>query len=137
MWSSSSPISVSGVPHGCSHPRYVTNDPDNSNPRLPPRCPAANATRWRRSTTHSPRLQPFTQLVGSDGLGKGKIHRRRAFTVDDTHVRVVGGVCREFCQQLVDEVLFVLGQRGVALALLPDRRRVLVDGRGGAEAAEP
>ena len=81
------------APRDAASPRYVTNDPDSSNPRLPLRCPAANATRWRRSTTHSPDSSRGAARRRRWASGNGKIDGRRAFAVDHAHVRVVGGVC--------------------------------------------
>ena len=95
----------------------------SSNSSVPARCPAANAVRSRRSTTHSPASIRRRSSRGLDRLRRRQVDRGGAAAVDRAHVGVVGGVGVQPGQQAVDVVLLVQGQRRVDPGLLADRWR--------------
>ena len=91
--------------------------------QVPGTWPAANAVRWRRSTTHSPAPIRAPQLGGRRPRRAGQVRRRPAGGVARRHVRVVGRPGAEPGQQLLDVGLLVLGQHRVGALLPADGRR--------------
>ncbi len=131
-----SPSRVSGAPQRTSQPRYVANEPSRPKPSAPGRCEAAKAVRCRRSTTHSPRVDPPPQLDRLGQVRRRQVGRVGPGGVAGRHVGVVGRVGGEPVEQLAGPGLGVLGEHRVAAPLAADRRA----GRRGlgrrAEAAE-
>jgi hypothetical protein len=114
----------------------VAKLPSRPKLRVPATCPAANATRLRRSTNPFAVGESFADLVGVGALRGGHVGFARPGRVGGCHVGVIGGPGVQAGQEFVDEGLLVAGQGGIGQLFPGDGGRGGVALGGGAEAAE-
>ena len=106
----SHPAASAGCPTGSASPGRSRTGPSRPKLNVPGTCPAANAVRVRRSTSHSPASSRARSAALSAGSGADRSGARRAGGVGRAHLGVVRRPGVQPGQQLRHPRLLVLGQ---------------------------